>query len=217
MISIISLQIKLHFPQNSTFKGSIETVHFNPFAAISKCQQLYYWCTFLPRSLSRKGWTDPNIRLGNFVWRETTWKLKIVNKEVIRRPVSRWKTLCQWHHICVYIYINMMSWAQQMGYKTWVEWDLLKQWKGHALPCSAALCEGCRAVTMHQVEPVPQNTCRLSWFVSQDSTFKGNIEIVHFDNNKKEEEKKGWVGLTKVKESCPDCPVLHCCFVWRLS
>ena len=83
-----------------------------------------------------------------------------------------------------------MSWGQRIGLKKHGWSGGLLKGSCSALPCSAALCEGCRAVTMHQVEPVPQNTCRLSWFVSQNSTFKGSKEIVHFDNNNKRMEKK---------------------------
>ena len=40
----------------SHFKHSVSSceIRFNPFTA----DKLYHWCSFLPRSLSRKGWTD---------------------------------------------------------------------------------------------------------------------------------------------------------------
>ena len=51
--------------------------------------KLYHWCSFLPRSLYRKGWADQNICFRNFVWRENMSNLKVVKHEVLRRPTSR--------------------------------------------------------------------------------------------------------------------------------
>ena len=58
--------------------------------------------------VSRKGRADQTYCLGNFVWRENTWKLKLVSEEVQRRPIGRLKTLCQWRH--------MTACGQRMGF-----------------------------------------------------------------------------------------------------
>ena len=59
------------------------------YLTLSLPTQLYHWCSFLPRSLSRKGRADQNVSFGNFVWRENMTKLKVVKHEVLRRPTSR--------------------------------------------------------------------------------------------------------------------------------
>ena len=76
---------------------------FNPFTA----NKLYYRCSFLPRSVSEKGWADQTYCLGNFVWRENTWEHNVANQEVTRHPISKRKILCHWRH--------MMSCEQRMG------------------------------------------------------------------------------------------------------
>ena len=60
-----------------------------------QCQQTALPMQFPPKiSLSREGRADQTWCLGNFVWRENTWKLKTDNQEVLPRTISRGKTLC---------------------------------------------------------------------------------------------------------------------------
>ena len=59
-----------------------------------QCQQTALPMQFPPKiSLSREGRADQTWCLGNFVWRENTWKQKTDNQEVLRRTISRGKTL----------------------------------------------------------------------------------------------------------------------------
>ena len=73
------------------------------------------------------------------------------------------------------------------------------------MPCPVLLLLCVKADTMPEGAPAPQDTCRLSWFVSQNSAFKGSIEIVHFGKIYfKNPKHTKWV-------KGPACPALLLC------
>ena len=69
--------------------------------------KLYYWCSFLPRSVSPEKAEQTKLSVQGTLYGVRIRENLTVNEEVLRCPVSRWKTLCQWHH--------MMPWGQWMG------------------------------------------------------------------------------------------------------